>query len=186
MTWHHIIPCAVLIAVWNRLVDAHINTAVPEARTAIGQYLRLCDGGLPNLEDLVDRIRAANETQRRTIHHQLRPLDVAEANQLQTAAMWPAWNAVQGPRNRSDDPQDRYFDRFTAGLTAEEKSRMNAIEMLFGQLQTFAAIQVDPATLRALANTASIARSTLGRAVPIQYRADMWVEERDRRWRKNR
>jgi len=188
MAWHHIIPCAVLIAVWNRLVDQHLGTAIPEARTAIAQYLRLCDGELPNVDQLVDRMRVQNTTQRRAGHNPLRALDDGEVLLLQSAAVWPAWNVVQGPDRRSDDPHDRYLDRFTNGLTAEEARRMRAVEMLFEQLQRFldSGMAPGPAGLRGLAVAASVARAGIGRATPIPYRADMWVTDRAGLWRKNR
>jgi hypothetical protein len=138
MSWHHIIPRSLLRDVWNSLVDRHIATELAEARLAIRGYLLLSNRNLANADFLIDRIRAENTSQRRAGHHHLQPLTVAEAHQLGTAAVWPAWNAVEGPQRRSDDPQDRYFDRFTAGLTAPEAARMRAIEVLFGHLQTFA------------------------------------------------
>jgi hypothetical protein len=131
MSWHHIIPSALLREVWNRLVDKHIATQLAEARVAIRQYLLLVDSTLPKLDELIDRMRAENTDQRRASHHDLRPLEVFEANKLATAATWPAWNTVEGPNGRSDDPSDSYLDRFTAGLTAEEMARMRAIEDYF-------------------------------------------------------
>lgn len=157
MAWHHVIPFSVLREVWNRLVDQHIATQLPEARVAIRQYLLLADRNLPNPDDLIDRMRAENTSQRRAAHRELRPLDVGEAHRLATAAVWPAWNAVEGPRDRTDDPQDRYFDRFTSGLTVEEATRMKSVETLFGDFQRF--INAGPApgagSLRALADATS-------------------------------
>src|SRR4051812_6547772 len=80
MAWHHIIPFSVLRGVWNRLVDQHIATQIPEARVAIRQYLLLSDRNLPGADSLVDRIRIGNTEQRRGGHHDLLPLDVAEAH----------------------------------------------------------------------------------------------------------
>jgi hypothetical protein len=108
MSWHHVIPFAVLRGVWNRLVDQHIATQLPEARVAIRQYLQLCDSTLPKVDQMLDRMRAENKDYRRAGHHDLRPLDIVETNELATAATWPAWNAVEGPKTRSDDPEDRY------------------------------------------------------------------------------
>ena len=90
MAWHHVIPFSILGEVWNRLVDQHIATQIPEARVAIRQYLLLADRNLPNSDSVIDRMRAENPSQRRTGHHDLRPLDVAEAHRVATAAVWPA------------------------------------------------------------------------------------------------
>ena len=188
LVWHHIIPLSLLRGVWNRLVDQHIATQLPEARTAIRQYLLLCDRKLADLDTLVDRMRAENTTQRRPGHHDLRGLDVAEAHRLSTVAVWPAWDIVEGPRLRSDDPRDRYFDRFTSGLTAEEAARMRAIEALFHAFEAFvgAGPAPGPASLSALAMAASTARSALPSNSPIRYRAEMWVDEGEGVWRKRR
>ncbi len=188
MAWHHVIPFSVLREVWNRLVDQHIATQVPEARVATRQYLLLANRNLPNLDDMIDRMRAEEGSQRRAGHHELRPLDVAEAHRLATAAVWPAWNAVEGPQRRIDDPQDRYLDRFTSGLTLQEAARMKSVEALFADFQTF--INVGPAprpsSLRALADAASRARLTVSADLPIRYRAELWVDEGGGRWRKRR
>src|SRR5262245_54548507 len=92
MAWHHIIPFAVLREVWNRLVDQHVATQIPEARVAIRQYLLLADRNLPNAEALIGRMRAENTSQLRAKHNELQPVDVVEAHRLATAAVWPAWN----------------------------------------------------------------------------------------------
>jgi hypothetical protein len=188
MAWHHVIPFSDLREVWNRLVDQHIATQIPEARVAIRQYLLLADRNLPNLDQLVDRMRVENTSQRRSGQHELRPLDVAEAHRLATAAVWPAWNVVEGPQNRIDDPRDRYFDRFTSGLALEEQTRMKSIETLYRDFQNF--IKVGPApsgvNLRVLADAISRVRSILASDQPIRYRAELWVDEGNGRWRKRR
>jgi hypothetical protein len=188
MSWHHIIPSALLGEVWNRLVDQHIATQLAEARVAIRQYLLLADSKLPKLDELIDRIRAENIDQRRSSHNSLRPLEVAEANQLAVAATWPAWNAVEGPKARSDDPGDWYLDRFTAGITPEEAARMKAIEGLFHRLQAFvnAGPTPGPITLRDLAQSVSAARPNVCCDLPIRYRPEMWVRDGVSLWRKRR
>ncbi len=169
-------------------MDQHIATEFPEARVAIRQYLLLSRRNFPNLEDLIDRMRAENVERRRAGHHQLLPLSVAEAHQLATAAVWPPWNAVEGPQRRSDDPQNRYFDRFTSGLTAEEAARMGAIGTLYQDFQVFvsAGPAPGPGSLRALAQAASMARPMVACDFPIRYRPEMWVEEEGGLWRKRR
>ena len=185
--WHHIIPFSLLRDVWNRLVDRYIATDLAEARTAIRHYLLLADRNQPDIDALLDRLRAEN-ARRRAAHHQLQPLTVAEALRLATAAVWPAWNAVEGPRNRSDDPQDSYIDRFTFGLTPVETARMRTIEFLFAEFERFvnAGPTPGPNQLRALAQALAVARPTVWCESPIRYRAEMWVEETPGRWRKRR
>ncbi len=63
MSWHHIIPFPILRDVWNRLVDQHVGTALPDARVAIRQYLLLSNCNLPNLDAFVDRMRVENSDQ---------------------------------------------------------------------------------------------------------------------------
>jgi hypothetical protein len=187
MAWHHMIPFWLLREVWNRLVDQHIATQLPEARVAIRQYLLLCDRNQPNLDSLIDRMRTENADQRRAGHHHLQPLSVPEAHQLATAAVWPAWNAVEGPSRRSDDPGGRYFDRFLFGLTPEDAARMNAIERLFGSFELF--VNAGPApgagSLRMLTQAVSMARAMLCWDLPIRYRPEMWVNDGGM-WRKRR
>lgn len=190
MAWHHIIPFTVLQKTWNRLVDQFVGTQLPEARTAIRQYLSLCGARDANIETIIDRMRALNTTQRRAGHHHLPPLDDGDVLKLQEYAVWPSWNAVEGPKkeNRTDDPAGSDLDRFTCGLTPQESVRMRAIETLFRQLQLFIAsgTNPDPASLRALANASSIARSTLQGAPSIRYRTDMWLQDGPGKWRKCR
>jgi hypothetical protein len=190
MAWHHIVPFAILQKVWNRLVDQFIGTHLPEARTAIRQYLLLCGARETNLETLIDRMRALNTTQRRAGHHSLPLLEDGDVLKLQEYAVWPPWNAVEGPKkeNRTDDPADSGLDRFTCGLTPPESARIRAIEALFRHLQPFIASGANPgpASLRALADAASSARPILQASLPIRYRRDMWVQDGPGKWRKCR
>jgi len=186
--WHHILPFSLLRDVWNRLVDRHIESQIPEARVALRQYLLLLDRSLPGADSLIDRMRAENTGQRRAGHNTLQPLTVSEAHQLATAAVWPPWNTVEGPARRSDDPGDTYFDRFTSGLTAEESARMLTIERLFRQLNSF--IQSGPVpsagSLAQLTQSVLAARPALACDRPIAYRPEMWVQDAGGLWRKRR
>jgi hypothetical protein len=188
MAYHHIIPFSLLRDVWNRLVDQHIATTIPEARVAIRQYLLLADRKLLNIDALIDRMRADNLVQRRATHNHLPPLDVPEALLLATAAVWPAWNIVEGPQRRSDDPRDHYFDRFTSGLTGEESIRMVMIERLFGQFQSFASVVPvpDANSLRSFAAEVAAVRPIVCCESPIRYRPEMWIQGEDGLWRKRR
>jgi hypothetical protein len=187
MTWYHVIPYSLLRDVWNRLVDQHIATQLPEARVTIRQYISLVDSRVVNVDELVDRIRAENTTQRRAAHNTLRPLDVAEANQLAAAAVWPAWDVVEGPRARSDDTRDQSLDRFTAGLTASELSQMGGIERLFRAFTTFAQAGSGSGaiSLSALSQAMATERLIVSRDLPIRFRAEMWTKD-GLPWRKRR
>src|SRR4051812_30541135 len=114
MSWHHIIPYHLLRDVWNCLVYQHIETQLPEARVAIRQYLLTCDPMLLSRDNLIARMRAENTRQERAKDNYLQPLDSWEILELQTAAVWPAWNTVQGPNadSRDDDPGEHQVDRF--------------------------------------------------------------------------
>lgn len=170
-------------------MDQHIATQLPEARVAIRQYLLLASRGIQDLENLIDRIRAGNNAQRRAGHNPLRPLEVFEANRLAVAATWPPWNIVGGPskERRSDDPNDHQLDRFTVGLTSVESARMAGIAGLYETLQGFIASGAapGPTSLRTLAQAAAAARSTLSCDSPIPYRPEMWIQENGL-WRKRR
>jgi len=186
VAWYHIIPFSLLRTVWNQLVDQQINTQLPEARVAIRQYLVLADARLQNVDALVDRIRAENTTQRRAGHNNLQPLTVVEADQLASVAAWPAWDVVEGPTPRSDDPGDQ-LDRFTVGLLPAEIAQMKALEHLFSAFKQFA--NAGPGSgasgLSTLSHELAIERSNVARELPIRLRAEMWVED-GTKWRKNR
>lgn len=187
MAWYHIIPYSLLRDVWNRLVDQHIGTQLREARIAIRQYASLVDPHFANLDELIDRIRAENTTQRRAGHNPLRPLDVADANQLAAAAVWPAWDVVEGPSARSDDARDQSLDLFTAGLTTSEVEQMKGIERLFRAFTSFS--MAGPASgassLSALIQAMTTERPTVSRDVPIRFRVEMWSRDGSA-WRKGR
>lgn len=187
MTWYHVIPYSLLRDVWNRLVDQHIETQLPEARVAIRQYLSLVDPHVVNLDELVDRIRAENVTQRRAEHNPLKPLDVVEANQLAAAAVWPAWDVVEGPSARSDDTRDESLDRFTAGLTNNELGQMRGIDRLFTAFSTFVKAGLGPGatSTKALSQAMATERPAVARDLPIRFRTEMWIKD-GLAWRKRR
>jgi hypothetical protein len=175
MARHHILPYNTLRDLWNRLVDCFHGTQIAEARTAIRQFLITCDGRLPHVDVMLDKLRRDE-------------LTVVECNILEEAAIWAAWNLVDGPKNRSDDPDDTYIDRFTFGVTREEFGRMGVIEGLYRSfLQFNSSVQPTATDLRTLAEALKTARLTLaGIDRPIPFRPDMWEREADGRWRKRR
>ena len=185
MAWHHIIPFALLNEVWNRLVDQHLDTEVPEARTAVRQYLLLSDRNLPNVDMLIEQMRVRNIEQRRASHYRPQSLSVPEWHQMATAAVWPAWNTVEGPAQRTDDPGNS-FDRFIVGLTVEEAARMRVVESLFHHFQTFVNATAGIGSLRAFIQAVNVARPNIYCDMPMRYRPEMWVQVGPKLWRKRR
>jgi len=209
-TFHHVIPSALLAQVWNRLVDQHIGTDRPEPRAALRQFLNLCDRNLQNVDDKLDRMRLANReyleaiNRKRAAHSKLEPLDTPDADALTKAAIWPAWNIVEGPGNRSDDPKDkgkdegkrcdplRAFDKFTVGLTPAEANRLKAAGELFERFLVFvsAGSEADPDSLQMLASDIVLIRRLSGNDLvgctePIPFREGMWLkDEKTGEWRK--
>jgi hypothetical protein len=175
LVWHHVLPYNTLRDVWNLLVNAFHDTQLPEARTAIRQYLRLCRRSLPDLDALLGRLKKDT-------------LTAWECESLASAAVWPAWNIVEGPKSRSDDPGNTYIDRFTAGLTPDESVRMRGVERFYLSISTYASLRVvTAADLSGIALAAASARAVLaGADKPIPFRESMWERGEDGRWRKQR
>jgi hypothetical protein len=172
-------------------VDQQIATELPQARIAIRRYLSLCDRTLLNRDNLIDRMRAENTAKKRAGHHNLLHLEDHEVLRLQTAAVWPAWNIVEGPQSerRSDDPGEHQVDRFTSGLTPQEATRMREAELLFRSFRLFvgAGQAPGPERLDALARVAANVRPFLVCDSPVYYRSDMWIEDRSvGLWQKRR
>jgi hypothetical protein len=192
------IPAGMLQEVWNRLVDQHVNTALPEAGLAIRGFLLLCCSRTKSefdIDSLIDRIRAQESDQKRG-GPPPRPLDMGEFTRLQIAIVWPPWNAVEGPANRADDPsrdrpstlgrgefRDKDFDRFTIGLTPQDAARTAMIDMLFREFKCFLSTQPGAESLGALAKAAARARSVLARDAPIPFDPKMWIKDAGG-WRK--
>jgi hypothetical protein len=166
MTRHHILPYNLLRDTWNLLIAAFTATQLAEARTAIRQFLGVCNHRLPNVDTLLDRMRANH-------------LTVPECNLLAETAVWSAWNIVEGPSLRSDDPGDSGLDRFTFGVTFDEFKRMGVIENLYHALQQFAALPAPTAaSLRTLIGELGVPRMTFTFVDhPIPFRPEMWEKE---------
>jgi hypothetical protein len=170
--WHHIIPFALLRDVWSHLADKHVDTALPSARVAIRQYLLLLNSQMGRVDELVDRMRAETG-QRIAGHNPLKVLDRGDILLLNSTVAFPAWDLVEGPKARSDDPQQR-FDRFRVGLKPEELRRMTVLERLNDQLSRFVAAPMAP--LDALSQAMAMAANDLKMVrEPIRFRSEMWV-----------
>jgi hypothetical protein len=173
LAWHHVIPYFTLRAAWNSLVTQFFQTRLAEAQTALHQYMALCGWNAAEIQRFLPLIRRNQ-------------MSVPDADLLATAAVWPAWNIVEGPANRTDDPADHYIDRFTHGLTRLEYARMLEAESFNDVLGTFNANPMkNGPVLGALANRINHARQRLACDAPIPFRPDMWVQD-GATWRKRR
>ncbi len=170
-SYHHIIPYRLLKEVWNSVLGKTVDTQLPEARQAARQYLILCARWMPDADSRIEQIRRGT-------------LTVPQCIDLQMTAAWPAWNVVEGPGNRSDDPQSTGFDldRFTHGMTLIEFGRMKHIDLLYAQFLDYAAV----GSLSGLVSALKTARESLSADGPIPFRESMWVKDIDGRWRKRR
>lgn len=175
MARHHILPYNTLRDLWNQLVQTFADTHWPESRLAIRQFLMLCNNRLPDVDPMLEALRRGQ-------------LTVVQCNVLAETAVWAAWNIVDGPKNRSDDPGDSGLDRFTFGVTQEEFARMGTIEEVFRAIEQFQrVIRPQAVNLRVLADALNVARFGLSFVEnPIPFRADMWERDPDGRWRKRR
>ncbi|MEO8592752.1 MAG: hypothetical protein ABI759_05495 [Candidatus Solibacter sp.] len=185
MSWHHVIPRIVLRDCFNLLLDQHMAQDWPEARKALRQFLSLVRREWPDLDQLLDSMRA--DTRPRASHTPWRPLDyVQDIMPLHAAVIWPAWNIVQGPSSRSDNPGSGIFDRFQYGLTAPQPYRMRAIEGLFPRLKDFCASGPAPnrGALAILAEAVSNARPQVYDDRPVPFLPAMWVKENGGLWHK--
>jgi hypothetical protein len=168
--FHHIIPRSILIGVFNRLLEAHLGSAGAEAKTCLVQFVALCNRKHRDVERTVDRLRSDAPAARRAGHNPLLPLSVSEIDDLHRSVIWPAWDLVEGPKQRADDPKDHYLDRFTVGLIAGEAQQMRAVESLYPALLT--AVAGGPSA--SLSASIRAARIVLNRQEPIRYRPEMW------------
>lgn len=186
MSWHHLIPYSLLKDVWKRLVDLHLASASKEAAMPIRQYLRLADRNFHDLDQKLNRMRISHSHQRRASHNEMRPIEIAEIDELRTAASWPVWNVVEGPNNRSDDPKDHDFERFSFGLTPVQSMRMRCVELMYAEMRIFVASGPGVASSRRFGEAIRTARLMAGGDEPIRFSAEMWVMESDGRWHKRR
>lgn len=177
-TWHHLIPAALLLRVWNRLLDLYLATQWPEARIAIRQFLALCNRKLSGVDELLDRMNERIRTQRRDRQVILQELEGGDTTLIEAAVIWPAWNAVGGPSNRSDDPKDgNVYDKFRVGLMQDELHRIQAIELLLEEFRFFLnATSAGQPVLRRLASAIQALRPLIVCDDPIPFRDSMWIK----------
>ena len=189
MSWHHMIPHATLLACWGA-IEGQLSTDLQEAHTAAFQYLTLCNRELPAVREILRRLRTGETSRdpkltphRIAGHAAVAPLEIHERSEIERAVSWPPWNAVEGPRDRSDDPGDR-LEVFLYGVTDRERVRMRAIEQFDRAMQRFLQSGAGVASLDAFKLDIQIARDTLQFEEPIAFRADMWVKGDNGKWKR--
>ena len=173
---HYILPYSMVREAWNRVVTCLETTELPEARVTARQFTRMSNPHLPEVESLLDSVKT-------------RSLTFGAHDKLLQSVAWAPWNVVDGPANRSDDPEKRAFklDRFVVGVTAAELARMSVIERLYHAVERFNNSRVPSAALKDLSGEIVIARATLGSVEkPIEFRPRMWEREESGKWRKRR
>ncbi len=195
MGYHHVIPVDLLKSTWNRLVVLYVDTDLSDARVAMRQFLYLSTKGKDEIDALMDRMRVhnnagSNGTARIASQYRPAPLETPDFDVLRTRVIWPPWNVVEGPEpeSRSDNPGKGEFDRFTVGLTEQERDRMKALDHLFTEFELFINAGKTPraVSLILLATAASAVRELLNSDQPILFRPGMWFDEGGGKWRKRR
>jgi len=121
MTWHHVIPYSVLRDCWNAL--AHHQRKNSKAKVSLQIYMRLL--GFENAPAKALTKAMAEGA-----------LDSGAQERIETAVAYPPWDIVEGPRNRTDDPEED-FDEYSAGLSATELNRHEKLRSLFHGLKVF-------------------------------------------------
>lgn len=196
---HHVIPQSLLWAVRDRLYIQWVESQYPEAQVALRQFLSLSSrldrranhdpveaGQDPlrvDVEGLIDRMRSEKLTTGR------RPekLNDVGVEHLDSAAIWPRCNLVEGPKERSDNPKKDEFDHFMYGLNLREQNRMRALKALYVAYQQFV-VEAFPSRnkLRVLAEEIRLFKSLVNLDEYVAFRFDMWIKDKDGTWRKRR
>jgi hypothetical protein len=189
MSWHHMIPHATLLACWSA-IERKLGSDLKEAHIAAFQYLTLCNRELPAVQGILRRLRTGNTEKdpkltghRIASHATVAPLEIHERYEIERAVSWPPWNAVEGPRDRSDDPGDQ-LEVFRHGVTDRDGARMPAIENFARAMERFLQAGPGVASLDVFNWDIRIARDTLQFEQPIEFKADMWVKGDDGKWKR--
>lgn len=161
LKWHHVIPFPTLRDCWEALAA---NLDQGRCRVAIESYLRLLKV----------------ETSRGWVKEMAaKKLSFERGQVLERRIVWPAWNSVEGPAFRTDDPGSN-LDEFTAGLTAPERNRQERIKELFIEMRRFnpasAGETMSESSVEAVVIVMNQVERTLVAGDAIHFRAAMWME----------
>jgi hypothetical protein len=161
LSWHHVIPHAILQDCWQTL--AH-GKQLDKCKVALESFMRLLKVDSPR-----QWLRAMESN----------ALSFDQQMELDTRISWPAWNIIEGPARRRDDPNDG-LDEFTFGLTAPEFERQKKLKKLFLAVQGFndatAAGAINEETAAAVAVAMNNVERTLVAGDVIRFRIMMWKE----------
>jgi len=165
LTWHHLIPYAMMFDCWEALAR---NQKLGKCQVALQSYLRLVKAENPRA--ILRSMEAGS-------------LSFAAQEDLWRRLAWPAWNIVEGPSKRTDDPKDNHsLDEFTSGLTISEFNRQRKIKDLFLAIRIFNEASgggpVSENAAQGVANVMNNAERTLVAGDVIRYRPIMWAESK--------
>jgi hypothetical protein len=165
LSWHHVIPYAMMCDCWQALAR---NQGLGKCQVALQSYLRIVKVENPRA---VLKAMAAGS------------LAFEGQEHLERKLAWPAWNIVEGPARRSDDPKNNHtLDAFTSGITVSESNRQGKVRDLFIAFGIFneatAGGRVSEDAAQAVANVMNNAERTLVAGDVIRYRAAMWAESK--------
>ena len=170
---HHMIPYSLLKDVWNVLLDRFYASQSADVARAVRRYISLMDPAMKDIDANLASIRRDKLTD-------------ADCIALRTSLSWPAWNIVEGPKNRSDDIDKVALDLFTKGITPLELKRMNAVRRMYFALKQFERMEGTEAEI--LSFLEFLQRQSQGVfAVDgmIRFRAEMWEQDKaSGRWHK--
>lgn len=161
LSWHHVIPHATLQDCWQALAR---RIDLDKAKVALESFMRLL-----KIETPRQWVRAMEAG----------ALSIEQQLVLDVKISWPAWNIVEGPSFRRDDPKND-FDEFTSGLTASELERHKKLKKLFISVRIFndatAAGAINDETASAVAISMNNVERTLVAGDLIRFRTIMWQE----------
>lgn len=163
LTWHHTIPWNCLRAVWNGLVAG-------EHWEALAEFMQLIS--VPNYAGVLQQIKDKN---------------VHDRDGLHTLVTWQGWNIVEGPgseyRQQGDDPGEKYEHWSGKGMSGNQLSTLQQVNVLNLCMAPFAACALDPATnapeikraeAEQLRRVIKQVRPTLKGKAPMLWKESMW------------
>jgi hypothetical protein len=158
LAWHHVIPCRTLRDCWNQTVLSAGRLGWDE----VPAFLRLVGAG--DDDSIIEKMK----------QRKLGVPSAWESDALFQKLKWPAWNLVEGPRFRVDDPGET-FERFIYGMSGNELDRQFALRRLNTAMIQFAGSPSD-SRARQLLSELNYMRLKYGRSSWIPFKPSMWVQ----------
>lgn len=113
--WHHVVP-------WTVMRDTWIYLQANNHWDVLESYMKLLNVESP-------------ATARAQM--QANALAVADAADIHAKLSYPAFNLVEGPEDRNDNPAANVVDRFTVGMSKSERSRQDDLLRLDQAMRPF-------------------------------------------------